>query len=62
MVFMNTFTTIPSQHTTLVLAHTFKAKREKITLNNQHESYRWFTIDERLNDKEVHQYTKEYFL
>lgn len=27
----------------------------------QHDSYRWFNIDELLNSKQVHQYTKDYF-
>jgi len=32
-----------------------------IHLNNQHEEYKWFDIDELLESNEVHKYTKDYF-
>ena len=45
----------------IVLAHQFKIDEKKIKLNNQHETYKWFKIDELLLDRNVHKYTKEYF-
>ena len=46
----------------IVYAHKLQVDEKKVTLNNQHESYAWFTIDELLKDSNVHQYTKDYFL
>lgn len=44
----------------IVLAHKLMIDSE-IKVNNQHEAYRWFEVDELLNHKEVHHYTKNYF-
>jgi len=44
----------------IVLAHKLMITTE-IILNNQHEAYKWFDVDELLNHKHVHHYTKNYF-
>lgn len=44
----------------IVLAHNIKIESE-IELNKQHEAYRWFSIEELLEHKDVHEYTKNYF-
>jgi len=44
----------------VVLAHKLMIDAE-IKVNNQHEAYRWFDVNEILNDKQVHNYTKNYF-
>ncbi len=44
----------------VVLAHKF-ITNDDLRLNSQHEEYRWFGMDEILNTKEVHKYTKNYF-
>ncbi|MBT4123945.1 MAG: GDP-mannose mannosyl hydrolase [Candidatus Pacebacteria bacterium] len=44
----------------VVLAH--KIKIDKLPmLNNQHSDYKWFEVDELLQNKNVHKYTKDYF-
>ncbi len=45
----------------VVLAHEF-ITNDDLRLNDQHEEYRWFDMDEILNTKEIHKYTKNYFL
>ena len=45
----------------VVLAHEF-ITNDDLRLNDQHEEYRWFGMDEILNTKEIHKYTKNYFL
>jgi len=54
-VFNNAFTT----HY-IVLAHKIMTD-EELKLNNQHESYRWFSKEELLKRNDVHKYTKDYF-
>ena len=45
----------------IVLAH--KVKIDKLPeLNNQHNEYRWFEIEELLKNENVHKYTKDYFI
>lgn len=44
----------------VVLAHKLMIDSE-VKVNNQHEVYRWFDIDELLNNQHVHHYTKNYF-
>ena len=45
----------------VVLAH--KVKIDKLPeLNNQHNEYRWFEIEELLKNENVHKYTKDYFI
>jgi len=44
----------------IVLGHKIVTD-EKLTLNNQHEKYEWFTKEFILNDESVHKYTKNYF-
>jgi len=46
----------------IVLAHTFKVHKEDIRLNNQHEEYKWFSIQEIVENDNVNQHTKDYFL
>lgn len=44
----------------IVLAH--KIKIDKLPeLNEQHNEYRWFDVEELLLDNTVHNYTKDYF-
>ena len=45
----------------IVLAHKIKIDNLPI-LNNQHSDYKWFEVDELLQDKNVHKYTKDYFI
>ena len=54
-VFDNTFST----HY-IVQAYKIEVNGE-IRLNNQHEEYRWFELDELLKSEQVHNYTKDYF-
>ena len=54
-VFNNAFTT----HY-IVLAHKIMTD-EELKLNNQHESYQWFSKEELLKRDDVHRYTKDYF-
>jgi len=44
----------------IVLAHKLMVSTE-IKVNNQHEAYRWFEVDELLTNSETHPYTKAYF-
>jgi len=44
----------------IVLAHKIITDAE-LTLNNQHESYQWFSKEELLERDDVHKYTKDYF-
>ena len=44
----------------IVLAHKLMIDSE-IKVNNQHEMYRWFEVDELLTNSETHPYTKAYF-
>jgi len=44
----------------IVLAHKIITNSE-LKLNNQHAEYKWFGIEELLEHKEVHKYTKNYF-
>ena len=30
-------------------------------VNNQHSDYKWFEVDELLQDKNIHKYIKDYF-
>jgi len=45
----------------VVLAHEFIINVD-IRLNDQHEEYRWFSLNEILNTRNIHKYTKNYFL
>jgi len=45
----------------IVLAHKIKIDNLPI-LNNQHSNYKWFEVDELLQNKNVHKYTKDYFI
>lgn len=46
----------------VVLAYEIDIKNEKVSLNiDQHSDYGWFSIDEVLANKRVHQFTKNYF-
>jgi colanic acid biosynthesis protein WcaH len=55
----NVFNTAFSTHY-IVLAHKIVTDSE-LTLNNQHDSYGWFSKEELLSRDDVHQYTKDYF-
>ena len=44
----------------IVLAHNIVTDSE-LKLNNQHDSYRWFSKEELLSREDVHKYTKDYF-
>lgn len=44
----------------IVLAHKIKVNALP-TLNKQHSEYRWFDIEELLENDNVHKYTKDYF-
>lgn len=44
----------------IVLGHKI-AIEENITLNDQHDAYRFFTEQELLQDTQVHRYTKDYY-
>ncbi len=44
----------------IVLAHKI-ITNEELELNDQHEEYQWFSIEELLKREDVHQYTKDYF-
>jgi len=44
----------------IVLAHKITTDTE-LKLNNQHESYKWFSKEELLEIDDVHSYTKDYF-
>jgi len=44
----------------IVLAHKIITDTE-LKLNNQHESYQWFSKEELLATDSVHRYTKDYF-
>ena len=44
----------------VVLAHKLMIDAE-VKVNNQHEAYRWFEVDELLTNSETHPYTKAYF-
>jgi colanic acid biosynthesis protein WcaH len=46
----------------VVLAYRVEVDEREVVLNNQHEAYRWFEIDELLAHESVNQYTKNYFL
>lgn len=55
----NVFNTDFSTHY-IVLAH--KINVHKLPeLNNQHSQYKWFEVEELLQDENVHKYTKDYF-
>jgi colanic acid biosynthesis protein WcaH len=45
----------------IVLAHRIKIDTLPM-VNNQHSDYKWFEVDELLQDKNVHKYTKDYFI
>lgn len=46
----------------IVLAHQLSVTNEALDLpKSQHASYKWFSVDELLNDVKVHKYTKHYF-
>jgi len=45
----------------VVLAHEFTTN-DDLRLNNQHEEYRWFSLNEILNTRDIHKYTRNYFL
>ncbi|WP_143870059.1 GDP-mannose mannosyl hydrolase [Catenovulum sediminis] len=44
----------------VVLAYKVKSNLESLVLNSQHESYKWFSVEEALNSDLVHNYTKDY--
>ena len=44
----------------IVLAHEINIENIP-TINHQHSSYKWFSIDELLADENVYSYTKDYF-
>lgn len=47
----------------VVLAYQLLVSEDLFNLPlEQHSRYRWFTIDDLLNDEQVHQYTKDYFV
>jgi len=46
----------------IVLAHKFKINEKDVKLNNQHEKYQWFNIDELLKMNNVNKHTKDYFI
>ena len=46
----------------IVLAHKFQVNEAEIKLNNQHEAYQWFDVEELLSRDDVNQYSKNYFL
>ena len=43
------------------LAYEIKIEEMPILPTEQHSEYKWFTIDELLESKQVHKYTKDYF-
>ena len=43
------------------LAYEYKVKEIPDLPAEQHSEYKWFTIDELLDSKQVHKYTKDYF-
>jgi colanic acid biosynthesis protein WcaH len=45
----------------IVLAHKITVD-DTLKLYNQHSEYKWFSQDELLNSKDVHKYTKDYFM
>ena len=45
----------------VVLAHEFTTS-DDLRLNDQHEEYKWFGLNEILNTKDIHKYTRNYFL
>jgi len=45
----------------VVLAHEFITNVD-LRLNDQHEEYRWFSLNEILSATNIHKYTKNYFL
>ena len=47
----------------IVFAHIIKVDREKIILecDDQHSDLKWFTIEDLLNNDQVHQFVKYYF-
>lgn len=55
----NVFNTEFSTHY-IVLAHKINVD-ELPELNTQHSEYRWFEVEELLQDENVHKYTKDYF-
>ena len=46
----------------IVLVHKFQVNEAEIKLNNQHEAYQWFDVQELLSRDDVNQYTKNYFI
>jgi len=43
------------------IAYEYKVKEIPDLPTEQHSEYKWFTIDELLESKQVHKYTKDYF-
>ena len=43
------------------IAYEYEVKETPDLLTEQHSEYRWFSIDELLECKQVHKYTKDYF-
>ena len=43
------------------IAYEYEMKETPDLPNEQHSEYKWFTIDELLESKQVHKYTKDYF-
>jgi len=43
------------------LAYEYEVEEIQDLPTEQHSEYRWFTIDELLESKQVHKYTKDYF-
>ncbi len=46
----------------IVLAHKFQVNERVVILNDQHTAYAWFDRDTLVEQRDVHQYTKNYFL
>jgi len=43
------------------LAYEYEVEKIPDLPTDQHSEYRWFSIDELLESKQVHKYTKDYF-
>lgn len=53
-----------STHYIVLAYHIILSEEEakKISLNNQHSKYKWFSIKDILKNSKVHKYTKNYFI
>ena len=43
------------------IAYSYEVKKTPDLQIDQHSEYKWFTVDELLNNAQVHKYTKDYF-